>query len=91
MPVVVGVDSFAGALPVVTLNNSQLRGRVVVAVLKIDIGLGRALCARITYVGELGYELFVPVEYVCCRSFVDIHDAHFVNVKSCALHSSSCG
>jgi len=27
---------------------------------EIDIGLGRALCVRITYVGELGYELFVP-------------------------------
>ncbi|KAL3939322.1 MAG: hypothetical protein SGARI_001415 [Bacillariaceae sp.] len=27
----------------------------------IDIGgLGRALCVRITYVGELGYELFIP-------------------------------
>ena len=29
---------------------------------QIDIGFGNALCARITYVGELGYELFVPVE-----------------------------
>jgi glycine cleavage system aminomethyltransferase T/glycine/D-amino acid oxidase-like deaminating enzyme len=29
----------------------------------IDIGLGRALCTRITYVGELGYELHVPAEY----------------------------
>lgn len=28
----------------------------------IDIGWARALCARITYVGELGYELFIPVE-----------------------------
>lgn len=28
----------------------------------IDMGLGRALCTRITYVGELGYELFVPAE-----------------------------
>jgi 4-methylaminobutanoate oxidase (formaldehyde-forming) len=28
----------------------------------IDIGYARALCMRITYVGELGYELFVPVE-----------------------------
>ena len=28
----------------------------------IDIGIARALCARITYVGELGYELFIPVE-----------------------------
>lgn len=29
---------------------------------EIDIGLARVLCMRITYVGELGYELFVPVE-----------------------------
>jgi heterotetrameric sarcosine oxidase gamma subunit len=28
----------------------------------IDMGLSRVLCARITYVGEVGYELFVPVE-----------------------------
>lgn len=28
----------------------------------IDIGLARVLCVRITYVGELGYELFVPTE-----------------------------
>lgn len=29
----------------------------------IDIGYGRALCIRITYVGELGYELYVPCEF----------------------------
>ena len=29
---------------------------------EIDIGFARLLCIRITYVGELGYELFVPVE-----------------------------
>lgn len=29
---------------------------------EIDIGYGRVWCTRITYVGELGYELFVPVE-----------------------------
>jgi 4-methylaminobutanoate oxidase (formaldehyde-forming) len=29
---------------------------------EIDLGFGRALCTRITYVGELGYELFVPAE-----------------------------
>jgi 4-methylaminobutanoate oxidase (formaldehyde-forming) len=28
----------------------------------VHIGLARAICARITYVGELGYELFIPVE-----------------------------
>jgi glycine cleavage system aminomethyltransferase T/glycine/D-amino acid oxidase-like deaminating enzyme len=29
---------------------------------EIDIGFARVLCARITYVGELGYELFIPTE-----------------------------
>ena len=29
---------------------------------QIDIGFARALCTRITYLGELGYELFVPTE-----------------------------
>ncbi len=28
----------------------------------IDIGFARALCIRITYLGELGYELYIPVE-----------------------------
>jgi glycine cleavage system aminomethyltransferase T/glycine/D-amino acid oxidase-like deaminating enzyme len=29
---------------------------------EIDIGFARALCIRITYLGELGYELYVPAE-----------------------------
>jgi glycine cleavage system aminomethyltransferase T/glycine/D-amino acid oxidase-like deaminating enzyme len=29
---------------------------------EIDIGFARALCLRITYLGELGYELYVPTE-----------------------------
>ena len=29
---------------------------------EIDIGYARVLCVRITYVGELGYELYVPAE-----------------------------
>jgi len=29
---------------------------------EIDLGFARALCIRITYVGELGYELYVPAE-----------------------------
>jgi glycine cleavage system aminomethyltransferase T len=29
---------------------------------EIDIGLARALCVRITYLGELGYELYIPAE-----------------------------
>ena len=29
---------------------------------EIDIGFARVLCLRITYLGELGYELYIPVE-----------------------------
>lgn len=29
---------------------------------EIDIGFARVLCVRITYLGELGYELYIPVE-----------------------------
>jgi glycine cleavage system aminomethyltransferase T/glycine/D-amino acid oxidase-like deaminating enzyme len=29
---------------------------------EIDIGYARALCVRITYLGELGYELYIPTE-----------------------------
>ena len=29
---------------------------------EIDIEYGRVLCTRITYVGELGYELLIPTE-----------------------------
>jgi 4-methylaminobutanoate oxidase (formaldehyde-forming) len=29
---------------------------------EIDIGYARALCIRITYLGELGYELYIPTE-----------------------------
>ncbi len=32
------------------------------AVREIDIGLARVICVRITYVGELGYELNIPSE-----------------------------
>jgi 4-methylaminobutanoate oxidase (formaldehyde-forming) len=35
----------------------------------IDIGLARVLCIRITYVGELGYELYVP-----CEQAVHVYD-----------------
>ena len=28
----------------------------------VDVGFARALCVRITYLGELGYELYVPAE-----------------------------
>jgi glycine cleavage system aminomethyltransferase T len=36
---------------------------------EIELGLARLLCLRITYVGELGYELYVPTEHAA-----DVHD-----------------
>lgn len=42
------------------LDNDAFPFRTVA---EIDIGYSRALCARITYVGELGYELFIPSEH----------------------------
>ncbi|MBS0397644.1 MAG: aminomethyltransferase family protein, partial [Proteobacteria bacterium] len=36
---------------------------------EIDIGFARALCVRITYLGELGYELYVP-----CDQAVHVYD-----------------
>ena len=34
---------------------------------EIDIGFARALCVRITYLGELGYELYIPTEQAHAR------------------------
>ena len=36
---------------------------------EIDVGFARVLCVRITYLGELGYELYVPAEQA-----VHVHD-----------------
>ena len=36
---------------------------------EIDVGLAPPLCLRITYVGELGYELYVPTEHAA-----DVYD-----------------
>ncbi len=33
------------------------------SVAEIDIGFARVLCVRITYLGELGYELYIPTEH----------------------------
>jgi 4-methylaminobutanoate oxidase (formaldehyde-forming) len=37
-------------------------GRSMSTAREIDLGFSRVLCSRITYLGELGYELFVPTE-----------------------------
>jgi 4-methylaminobutanoate oxidase (formaldehyde-forming) len=43
----------------VDLSNAAFPFR---AAREIDIGFARVLCVRITYVGELGYELYIPAE-----------------------------
>ncbi len=43
----------------VDLSNAAFPFR---AAREIDIGYARVLCIRITYVGELGYELYIPTE-----------------------------
>jgi 4-methylaminobutanoate oxidase (formaldehyde-forming) len=45
-----------------TITSFPLNALAFRQVAEIDIDLARVLCARITYVGELGYELFTPVE-----------------------------
>ncbi len=41
---------------------------------EIDIGLARVLCIRITYLGELGYELYIPAEQAA-HVYDVIHEA----------------
>jgi len=47
------------------LENSQFSNQAFPfrCVKEIAIGFAKVICARITYVGELGYELFIPTEH----------------------------
>ena len=47
------------SLTTVDLSNEAFPFR---AAREIDIGFARVLCVRITYLGELGYELYIPAE-----------------------------
>ena len=47
------------SLTSVDLSNEAFPFR---AARQIDLGYARVLCVRITYVGELGYELYIPAE-----------------------------
>jgi 4-methylaminobutanoate oxidase (formaldehyde-forming) len=47
------------AVTSVDLSNEAFPFR---AAREIDIGFARVLCVRVTYLGELGYELYVPTE-----------------------------
>jgi 4-methylaminobutanoate oxidase (formaldehyde-forming) len=53
-------------LTTVDLSNEAFGFRTV---REIDLGYARVLCARITYLGELGYELYIPTEHA-----VDVYD-----------------
>ena len=45
---------------------------------EIDLGFARALCIRITYLGELGYELYVPAEQATHRRILSHNRASFM-------------
>ena len=47
---------------------------------EIEIGYGKALALRITYVGELGWEIYVPTEFA-----QDIYDKIIESGKDCGL------
>jgi heterotetrameric sarcosine oxidase gamma subunit len=47
---------------------------------EIDIGFARVLCVRITYLGELGYELYVPAEQA-----VHVYDRVVAAGAACGL------
>ena len=44
------------------------------AVAQLQIGYATVTAIRITYVGELGYELYIPTEQVCTRQILPLHD-----------------
>ncbi len=63
------------ALTSVDLSNEAFAFR---AARQIDLGLARALLVRITYLGELGYELYVPTEQAmhAYEQLIDAGAAH---------------
>ncbi len=60
---------------------------------EIDIGYARVLCIRITYLGELGYELYIPAEQamhvyeriVDAGKAVDLRHAGLKTLASCRM------
>jgi 4-methylaminobutanoate oxidase (formaldehyde-forming) len=49
-------------LSAVTTNDMSNEAFPFRAAREIDLGFARVLCIRITYLGELGYELYIPAE-----------------------------
>ena len=54
---------------------------------EIDIGYARVFCARITYVGELGYELFIPAEQACHVYDLIVEAGKGLNLKHAGLRA----
>ena len=52
----------------------------------VEIGYARMLLVRITYMGELGYEMYIPTE-----QSVTVHDALIRGIKAQGLHLVHCG
>ncbi len=63
---------------------------------EIDIGLARVLCVRITYLGELGYELYIPTEQalhvyerlVAAGESVGLRHAGLKTLASCRMEKA---
>lgn len=56
---------------------------------EIDIGLARVLCVRITYLGELGYELYIPAEQALHVYDQIVAAGHTFNLQHAGLKALS--
>lgn len=53
---------------------------------EVEIGMALARAHRVTYVGELGWELYVPTD-MCAHVFETLHEAgQDMNLKLCGMH-----
>jgi 4-methylaminobutanoate oxidase (formaldehyde-forming) len=53
---------------------------------EVEIGMALARAHRVTYVGELGWELYVPTD-MCAHVFETLHKAgQDMNLKLCGMH-----
>ena len=59
------------------------------AAAEIDIGFARMLCIRITYLGELGYELYVPTEQALHVYDRIVEAGHSVDLRHAGLKALS--
>lgn len=52
----------------------------------IELGMGLARAHRITYVGELGYELYIPTDMAAHAFEVIVAAGRYIDLKLCGLH-----